>query len=150
MELMIVIAIIGIIAAIAIPRYQAHIRNADEKMMLVSLQERLAEMQRWQARQNTYADALNGTDTICNTVGVITNYNEAIVFSEHSINNTGTTLYQMTCKSNAKQFSIEVNALDRQLKQPCTFLVVNQDGIVKSTSTDSPKSNNAACDTLLK
>lgn len=144
-ELMIVIAIVGILAAIAIPKYQAHVRNADEKAMLVALQEQVAAMQRWKVKNKTYAGAMldDGATALCNTTGVTFTYPK-----------TGATLYSMECTLDAdtarNQFVIVVNALDRQQKQLCTKLVMNQDGIVKSTSAASTKSNNAACDTLLK
>lgn len=146
-ELIIVIAIIAIIAAIAIPKYQAHIRNTDEKAMLIVLQEQMAAMQRWRAKTNSYAAAMSedGTTPLCNDTptGVIFTYPP-----------NGIKLYEMACKQYTdtarNQFIIEVNAFDQQRKQLCTKLVVNQDGIVVSTSSESPKSNNAACDNLFK
>lgn len=70
-ELMIVVAIIVILAAIAIPSYRAYIiRNAeaDAQRKMLSLSN---ELEQWRAKALTYKGFVPKTDTIAPTTGAI-------------------------------------------------------------------------------
>lgn len=70
-ELMIVVSIIGILAAIAIPSYRAYvIRNAeaDTQRKMLSLS---TELEQWRAKALTYKGFKPKADAIANTTGAI-------------------------------------------------------------------------------
>lgn len=70
-ELMIVVSIIGILAAIAVPSYRAYVvRNAeaDTQRKMLSLS---TELEQWRAKALTYKGFEPKTDTIASSTGAI-------------------------------------------------------------------------------
>lgn len=70
-EMMVVVVIIGILAAIAVPSYRAYIiRNAeaDAQRKMLSLSN---ELEQWRAKALTYKGFVPKTDTIAPTTGAI-------------------------------------------------------------------------------
>ena len=75
LELLIVVVIIGIIAAIAIPSYTSHVRNARRTDGQAALLDAYARMERFYAENNSYqtatistgsnTDILNDPDSTC-------------------------------------------------------------------------------------
>lgn len=63
-ELMIVVVVIGILASIAIPSYQNHVRNAQRADGTTALMDLRMAQERWRANNTSY------TDDIGNLVGV--------------------------------------------------------------------------------
>lgn len=61
-ELMIVVAVIGILAALAWPSYTRHLVRARRVEGQVALIEAMQQQERWQSRHNTYV-AFSSTDT---------------------------------------------------------------------------------------
>ena len=57
MELMITIAIIGILASIALPSYSNHVKKTRRKMAAACLQENAQYMERWYTSKMTYVGA---------------------------------------------------------------------------------------------
>ncbi len=56
-ELMVVMVIVGIIAAIAIPSYSGHVKKTRRKMAAACLQENAQHMERWYTSNMTYVGA---------------------------------------------------------------------------------------------
>jgi type IV pilus assembly protein PilE len=63
-ELMIVVVIIGVLASIAIPAYQNHVRNAQRTDGTTALMDLRMAQERWRANNPSY------TDVIGNLIGV--------------------------------------------------------------------------------
>jgi type IV pilus assembly protein PilE len=62
-ELMIVVAIVAILAAVAVPSYQQHIVKTNRKDAMTVLQSAAQAMERYNAKKdNTYVGAAAGTD----------------------------------------------------------------------------------------
>ena len=60
-ELMIVVVVVGILAAVAIPQYRHYVENTRRGAAQVALMDAAQFMQRFYAANNNYAVALNGT-----------------------------------------------------------------------------------------
>ncbi len=60
-ELLIAVAIIGILAAVAVPNYAEHVRRAQRGDATLSLTDLAARMERYYTETNTYATATIGT-----------------------------------------------------------------------------------------
>ena len=103
-ELMIVVAIIAILAAVAIPSYRAFvIRNAESdaqrKMLMLS-----NELEQWRAKALTYKGFRPRSDVIADTTGAInlpaTNPRYVITLGHLTGPTTFSTLHQGTARAN--------------------------------------------------
>lgn len=65
-EIMVTVAIIGIIAAIALPSYQEHVRRTNRTEAKALLHENAQFMEKFYSQHNQY-DATSGADGIANT-----------------------------------------------------------------------------------
>lgn len=137
-ELMIVVAIIGVLSAIAIPKYQQHVRNTHEKAMGILIKDTISDLKRWRGKMGGY-----------NLAGTSTNPAPTIPTQYPA---TGIAVYTIELIANelsGNTFVIKITAQGAQTKQACTTLIINQLGVVKSTSTETIKSNSPACDTII-
>lgn len=102
-ELMIVVAIIAILAAIAIPSYRAYIiRNAESdaqrKMLALS-----NELEQWRAKALTYKGFRPRSDVIADTTGAInfpTTNPRYVITMGHITGTTFSTLHEGTARAN--------------------------------------------------
>ena len=74
MEVMVTVAIVGILAAIAFPSYQDSVRKSRRTDAKNALTQAVANMERYYNQNNTYAAATmcTSTPTICATLGTCT------------------------------------------------------------------------------
>ena len=74
MEVMVTVAIVGILAAIAFPSYQDSLRKSRRTDAKNALTQAVANMERYYNQNNTYAAATmcTSTPTICATLGTCT------------------------------------------------------------------------------
>ncbi len=112
-ELMIVIAIIGILAAIAYPAYTDSVRKGRRSEGLVALQGLQLAQEKYRANNPDYADTLLEANVTSPTEGGY--YTLAIA-------NASPTGYTATAEAIGDQ------ANDKEGAVSCKFLAVNQDG----------------------
>ncbi len=104
-ELMIVVVVLGILSAIAIPSYRAYIvRNAetDAQRKMLALTN---ELEQWRAKALTYKGFRPQSDSIANNTGAInqpSNDPSYIIRLGHIVNNTSTfsTLHEGSGRAN--------------------------------------------------
>ena len=106
-ELMVVVAIVGIIAAIAIPSYQSSVdkaRRADAQGALVAF---AASMERRFTENNSYCDS--GTNAVTNCGGTAGDSGTPIYFPSQVPTDGGTAYYTLTI-SNVSSTSFTLTA----------------------------------------
>ncbi len=115
-ELMVVVAIIGILSAIAIPSYQDYVLRGNRTEGMALLNDAAARQERYQAQNNTYADTpakLGLQESSNNNLYTL------------SISNTSSTAYTLTATPKGSQ--------TRDTK--CGTLGLNQAGTKTKTGT---------------
>lgn len=121
-ELMIVVVIVGLLAAVAYPRYQSQVMDARRADATAVLLESRQQMEREYAKRYTYANATAGAP------GTAT-------ISNQSPADAGVTAYYNLSLSNLTQstFTITATPTGPQAGEPCGALTINQAG-VKTTA----------------
>jgi type IV pilus assembly protein PilE len=130
-ELMIVVAIVGILAAIAYPAYQDSVRKGRRAEAITALYQLQLAQEKWRANNNLYTTTLSD-----------------LGFSTANIPSSGTAYYQLAVTAaSATGFTAEARAQtaggqnnDKADGVTCTPLTINQNGPVFGTSP-----NQAAC-----
>lgn len=116
MELMVVVVIIGILAAIAYPSYRAQVRRSNRTEARVALEQMAGALEKCYTRYMTYDDTANcpAANQISGGAGF----------------NTPKGLYRITGTTpNATQFTLTATALGGQLSDTgCTVLGIDQTG----------------------
>lgn len=127
-ELMIVIAIIGIIAAIALPSYQSYVLKSDRIYAVSALQKLSSEQQRFRLQNNIYATNLTQLGYTGLVAGVwdVTNGNGDIVYGM-SMDSAGITA------SLGQRFSASMNAVNTQAGDDCSQFTLNSQGVLGAT-----------------
>ncbi|WP_219339049.1 type IV pilin protein [Tepidicella baoligensis] len=89
LEMMIVVAIIGIIASIAIPAYQEYVRQGRRAAAAAGILDIAQDLERWRLNSPSYAGCPSGTDNNqCGTTDVD--------FVSFSVSNLSATTYTVT------------------------------------------------------
>lgn len=128
-ELMIVVVVIGILAAIAYPSYQQYVnkgRRSDAKAALLNIQ---LEEEKWRANNTTYTATLSNLGLTA-VSGVY--YSPDSYYTLTVSNNTGTTY-----KATATYTGVQTGDTD------CKTLSIDQDG--NKTSTNSSNASSSDC-----
>lgn len=115
-EMMIVVAIIGILAGIAIPSYQEYMLRGNRTEGMAMLSDAAARQERYYAQNNTYADSVA-------KLGVNANSNNNLYTL--AVSNVSSTTYTLTA-----------TAIGAQVKDSkCGDLGLNQAGVKTETGT---------------
>ncbi|MEH6453302.1 MAG: type IV pilin protein [Psychromonas sp.] len=80
-ELLIVIAIIGILVAIVLPSYQEHIRSSNRVVAKLSLTKLAQEFERTNARQGSYPSSFSSLDTDTYTFSLAVSTNDTFTIT---------------------------------------------------------------------
>jgi type IV pilus assembly protein PilE len=115
-ELMIVVAIVGILAAIAYPSYQDHVRTTRRSVATGCVQEMAQQMERRFTTELTYA----GTTTLP-TLGCV-----------NSVSGSHTFTFS-TGEPTVRTYAIEAQPLGNQQYDNCGNLSLNQAGVKGKT-----------------
>ena len=118
-ELMIVVAVVAILAAIAVPSYAEHVRKSRRAQAKADLVEYAAAAERFHTVNNTYVgyNFPNGTNTI------------------QSPREGGTAAYTLTMNTAARTFTLTATAGTAQSKDKCKNLSVNQANVKTAGAT---------------
>ena len=118
-ELMIVVAVVAILAAIAVPSYAEHVRKSRRAQAKADLVEYAAAAERYHTVNNTYVgyNFPNGTNTI------------------QSPREGGAAAYTLTMNTAARTFTLTATAGTAQSKDKCKNLSVNQANVKTAGAT---------------
>jgi len=131
MELMIVVAIIGILSAFAYPNYVQYVDNAyrnDAQAALISL---AAHMERRFTENNSYCDSGSDAETDC---GAVAGDSGAPAFFAASVPlDGGTAVYNLEINSSVSATSFEIHAIrvsgQRMANDDCGDFIYTQTGL---------------------
>ncbi len=137
MELMIVLAIVGILAALAYPSYRDSVRKGNRAEAITALHAISLAQEKWRANNATYATNLTASSTATPPGLGLSAFAPA----------TGIALYALNITAaNVSSFSAQAEARGNQVNDKagvvsCTTLTLNQNGPNYGTGTP----NQAAC-----
>lgn len=117
-ELLIVIAIIGVLAAIAVPSYQAHVQKASRTAAMGDLEAVAAAMARYRSQNFTYADAELGDGGIFRNVSP-----------------QGGGKYTLALVSDANTFTVTATPVNSQATDDCGTLSLDEEGTRTASGT---------------
>jgi len=130
-ELMIVVAIVGILSAVAYPSYQSYVRTTKESEAKTALVSFASAMSQYYLDGMSYKGAAGSAASPKDT-------GAPWIFSSQVPIDSGTKTYSLTIKSSTKStFTLKASPVDSSLKTYC----INQLGN-KSDKTDCSWTNN--------
>ncbi|MEA9586419.1 MULTISPECIES: type IV pilin protein [Xanthomonas] len=112
-ELMVVVAIVGILAAVAYPSYAEHIRKSRRAQAKADLVEYAQLAERSHTTNNTYANFRFGSGTT----------------TTQSPREGGAAQYTVTVVGNQSTFTLTATPQGNQTKDTCGTLTLNQAGV---------------------
>jgi type IV pilus assembly protein PilE len=139
-ELMIAVAIIGILAAIAYPSYTTYVQRSYRSEGIAMLTDGVARMERYYAQNNTYAAADLAALGFAMAVP-----KDKVTVDTPVASQSGK--YKLSFKGapGATTYTFQVVPQDAQAKDACGTLTIDQTG-TRTTSLDSTKpTDSAAC-----
>ncbi len=131
LELMIVVVVIGILAAIAYPSYQQYVnkgRRSDAKAALLDIQ---LEEEKWRANNTTYTATLSNLGFSTKTINSLTAYFSPDEYYTLTVTGASGTAYTAT----ATYTGVQTGDTD------CKTLSINQDGTKTSTNSSNVASS---------
>ncbi|MDB6142330.1 MAG: pilE [Pseudomonas sp.] len=117
-ELMITVAIVGILAAIAYPSYTSHVQHGNRAEGIAMLSDGAARMERYYAQNNTYAAANPA----------------ALGFANPAVSQNGKYLFSFVGTPAATTYTLQVVPQGGQANDSCGTLTIDQTGTRTSTS----------------
>lgn len=123
-ELMIVVAIVGILAAVAYPSYQSHVEKTRRAQAQADLMELSQFMERHYSTSFSYQKSGGGDPTL--------------PFTTSPKNNNQDTAYNISFDGNVtdKTFKLEAQPTSMQSGDRCGTLTINQQGIKGAAAND--------------
>lgn len=124
-ELMVVVAIVAILAAFAMPAYQNHVLRSSRTVAMADMEAIAAAMARYRSQNFTYAGAVLGTGT------------GAVFPRAYSPDGPAAkAAYTLTLTAAGNTFTIEAVPKGRQLKDSCGKLGLDQVGVRKAVGSN--------------
>ena len=115
-EIMIVVAIIGILAAIAMPSYSEYVKNSRRAEARAAMMEDVQYMQRFYSTNNRYDQTVAGaTPTLTNTQSPTTG--------------TASYLISLAASTNAVSFTLQAVPMGNMSTDKCGTLTITNTGI---------------------
>ena len=129
-ELIIVVAIIGILGAVAIPSYQGHLQNARDKDAQIALRMIASAQETYKLLSGDYYASAGATTTSCDA------NNDTVLGINTSLLKSGTlnTANYLFCTySDASSSPATFTAKAVNILNPQKIFTINQDGLTSAT-----------------
>lgn len=134
-ELMVVVAVVGILAAIAYPSYQTYVLRSNRSEGQALLNEASARMERFYAQNNAYPTTVSGLNIVNNKTasgGTTVLSSSGYYQLSMAVNGTGTTAYT----NNGPYLLTAIRSSTQTRDTICGDLTLNEQG-VKGVSNNS-------------
>ncbi len=137
-ELLIAVAVVGLLAAIALPNYRAYMLKADRVNGIAALQRVSSEQQRFRLQNNRYATSLTQL---------------GYPFAIESVRNSGgDIIYSLVLdaasvtSSQGQRFALAITAINGQAADACVSMTLNSQGVKGATLIDGTTGTDAVAE----